>query len=99
VGGFTSGSREEVPGKIENLRQENKNMMMMMMMMMIIIIINHTRTTLNKFPTKNCYTRNITHHKESATSLDLKPEWWGSLLAQEEKYQGRKKTCDKGTAI
>jgi hypothetical protein len=26
---------------------------------------------------------------------DLKPEWWGSPLAQEEKYQGRKKTCDK----
>jgi hypothetical protein len=25
----------------------------------------------------------------------LKPEWWGSPLAQEEKYQGRKNTCDK----
>jgi hypothetical protein len=25
----------------------------------------------------------------------LKPEGWGSPLAQEEKYQGRKKTCDK----
>jgi hypothetical protein len=24
----------------------------------------------------------------------LKPEWWGSPLAQEQKYQGRKKTCD-----
>jgi hypothetical protein len=24
----------------------------------------------------------------------LKPEWWGSQLAQEEKYQGRKKTCN-----
>jgi hypothetical protein len=34
--------------------------------------------------------RNITHHKESATSWDLKPEWWGSPLAQGEKYQGRK---------
>jgi hypothetical protein len=22
-------------------------------------------------------------------------EWWGLPLAQEEKYQGRKKTCDK----
>jgi hypothetical protein len=54
---------------------------------------NNTRTTLNIFPTKNHHTRNITHHKESATSL--KPEWWGSPLAQEEKYQGRKKTCDK----
>jgi hypothetical protein len=29
---------------------------------------NNTRTTLNRFPTKNCRTRNITHHKESATS-------------------------------
>jgi hypothetical protein len=35
VVGFTSGSRGEVPGKKENLRQE----MMMMMMMIIIIII------------------------------------------------------------
>jgi hypothetical protein len=26
---------------------------------------------------------------------NLKPEWCGSPLAQEEKYQGRKKTCDK----
>jgi hypothetical protein len=33
---------------------------------------------------KNCHTGNITHHKESATSWDLKPEWWGSPLAQEE---------------
>jgi hypothetical protein len=29
----------------------------------------------------------------------LKPEWWGSPLAQEEKYQGRKKTCDKKIII
>jgi hypothetical protein len=29
---------------------------------------NNTRTALNRFPTKNCHTRNITHHKESATS-------------------------------
>jgi hypothetical protein len=29
---------------------------------------NNTRTTLNRFPTKNCHTRNMTHHKESATS-------------------------------
>jgi hypothetical protein len=29
---------------------------------------NNTRTTLNRFPTKNCHTRNITHRKESATS-------------------------------
>jgi hypothetical protein len=32
-------------------------------------------------------TRNITHCKESATSSNLKPEWWGSPLVQEEKYQ------------
>jgi hypothetical protein len=25
---------------------------------------NNTRTTLNRLPTKNCHTRNITHHKE-----------------------------------
>jgi hypothetical protein len=37
---------------------------------------------------KNRHTRNITHHKASATSWDLKPEWWGSPLSQEEKYQG-----------
>jgi hypothetical protein len=29
----------------------------------------------------------------------LKPEWWGSPLAQEEKYQGRKKTCNKGITV
>jgi hypothetical protein len=27
----------------------------------------------------------------------LKPEWWGSPLAQEEKYQGRHKTRGKRT--
>jgi hypothetical protein len=52
VVGFTTGSRGEVPGKKENLRQE---MMMMIIIIIIIIIIN-------------CHTRNITHHKESATS-------------------------------
>jgi hypothetical protein len=25
----------------------------------------------------------------------LKPEWWGSPLAEEEKYQGRKKTVTR----
>jgi hypothetical protein len=29
---------------------------------------NNTRATLDRFFTKNCHTRNITHHKESATS-------------------------------
>jgi hypothetical protein len=36
---------------------------------------------------KNSCTRNITHNKESATIRNLKPEWWGSPLVQEEKYQ------------
>jgi hypothetical protein len=29
----------------------------------------------------------ITHYKESATIINLIPEWWGSPLVQEEKYQ------------
>jgi hypothetical protein len=33
-------------------------------------------------------------HKESATMFNLKSEWWGAPLVQEEKYQG-KETCDK----
>jgi hypothetical protein len=36
---------------------------------------------------KNSCTRNITHYKESATIINLKAEWWGSPLVQEEKYQ------------
>jgi hypothetical protein len=36
---------------------------------------------------KNICTRNITHYKESATIRNLKPEWWGSPLVQEEKYE------------
>jgi hypothetical protein len=36
---------------------------------------------------RNSCTRNITHYKESATIRNLKPEWWGSPLVQEEKYQ------------
>jgi hypothetical protein len=35
---------------------------------------------------KNSCTRNITHYKESATIRNLKPEWWGLPLVQEEKY-------------
>jgi hypothetical protein len=35
------------------------------------------------------------HIIRKVLQADLKPEWWGSPLAQEEKYQGRKKTCDK----
>jgi hypothetical protein len=37
---------------------------------------------------KNSCTRNITHYRESATIRNLKPEWWGSPLVQEKKYQG-----------
>jgi hypothetical protein len=36
-----------------------------------------------------------TSHIRKVLQADLKPEWWCSPLAQEEKYQGRKKTCDK----
>jgi hypothetical protein len=48
---------------------------------------NDIRKAFNRFSTKNSCTRNITHYKESATVRDLKPEWWGSPLVQEEKYQ------------
>jgi hypothetical protein len=36
---------------------------------------------------KNSCTRDVTHYKKSATIRNLKPEWWGSPLVQEEKYQ------------
>jgi hypothetical protein len=36
---------------------------------------------------KNRHTMKTTSHKGSATIWDLKPEWWGSSLAQEEKHQ------------
>jgi hypothetical protein len=36
---------------------------------------------------RNSCTRNVTHYKESATIRNLKPEWWGSPLGEEEKYQ------------
>jgi hypothetical protein len=48
---------------------------------------NDTRKAFNRFSTKNSCTRNITHYKESATIRNLKPEWWGSPLVQEEKFQ------------
>jgi hypothetical protein len=44
----------------------------------------HSADSLQK---KNSCTGNITHYKESATIRNLKPEWWGSPLVQEEKYQ------------
>jgi hypothetical protein len=48
---------------------------------------NNTRDAFNRFSTKNSCTRNITNCKEIATTRNLKPEWWGSPLVQEEKYQ------------
>jgi hypothetical protein len=49
----------------------------------------HTRKTFNIFTTKDSCTWNITHNKESTAVLNLKPEWWGSPLVQEE-VSGRK---------
>jgi hypothetical protein len=51
-----------------------------------ISLINN-RKAFNRFCTKNSCTRNITHYKESATIRNLKREWWGSPLVQQEKYQ------------
>jgi hypothetical protein len=48
---------------------------------------NDTRKAFSRFSTKYNRTRNIVHYKESATIRKLKPEWWGSPLVQEEKYQ------------
>jgi hypothetical protein len=48
---------------------------------------NNSRKAFNRFSTRNSCTRNITHHKERATIRNLKPEWWGSSLVQEEDYQ------------
>jgi hypothetical protein len=48
---------------------------------------NDTRKSFNRFSTKKICTRNITHYKESVTIRNLKPEWWGSPLVQEEKHQ------------
>jgi hypothetical protein len=36
---------------------------------------------------KNSCTRNIINFKESVTIRNLKPEWWGSPLVQQENYQ------------
>jgi truncated hemoglobin YjbI len=58
------------------VKREEEIMMIMMMMMMIIIII-----------IINSCTRSIAHYKGSATIRNLKPEWLGSPLVQEEKYQ------------
>jgi hypothetical protein len=53
---------------------------------------SHLRS-IDSLQKKNSCTRNITHYKESAAIRNLKPEWWGSPLVQEEKYQ--EKTCEK----
>jgi hypothetical protein len=50
------------------------------------ISVNYTRKAFNGLSTRNSCTRNITHYKESATIRNLKPEWWGSPLVQEERY-------------
>jgi hypothetical protein len=38
---------------------------------------------------KNVCSRDIAHNKESATVSNLKSEWWGAPLVQEEKHQGK----------
>jgi hypothetical protein len=48
---------------------------------------------------RNSCTRNITHYKESATIRNLKPEWWGSPLAQEGKYQEKPVKIEEETII
>jgi hypothetical protein len=45
------------------------------------------RKAFNRFSTKNSCTRNITHYKESTTIRNLRPEWWGLPLVQEETCQ------------
>jgi hypothetical protein len=54
---------------------------------------SHTRKTFNKFTTTGSYTWNIIHNTESTAALSLKPERWGSLLVQGEKYQ-EEKACE-----
>jgi hypothetical protein len=53
----------------------------------------YNKKTLDRFTTKDSYTRNITHNTESTAVCNLKPERWGSPLVQE-KYQ-EEKACDK----
>jgi hypothetical protein len=53
----------------------------------------YTWKIFDRFTTKDSYTWNITHNTESTAVLNLKPEWWGSPLDQEN-YQ-EERTCDK----
>jgi hypothetical protein len=48
---------------------------------------NNNNDNNNNSNNRNSCTRNFTHFKESATIRNLKPEWWGSPLVQEEKFQ------------
>jgi hypothetical protein len=68
VVGLTTGSRE-VPGKKRKpVTRDNNNKNNNNNKNFTKISENNTRITLNRFPTKNCHSRNITHRKESATS-------------------------------
>ena len=54
---------------------------------------SHTKKSVNRFTTKDSYTSNSTHKRESATVWNWKLERWGSLLVQV-KYRGEK-ACEK----
>jgi hypothetical protein len=45
-----------------------------------------------RFTTNDSCSWNITHNKESTTVWNLKPEWWGSPLVEEQCQE--EKTCD-----
>jgi len=45
-------------------------------------IWNNTRKAFSRFCTTD-----IAHNKESATVWNMKPEWWGAPMVQDEKYQ------------
>jgi hypothetical protein len=67
-------------------------MMMMMMMTTTTMIIrsgNNTTKAFYRFSIQISCTKDIAHNKESATIWNLKPDWWGAPIIQEEKYQGK----------
>jgi hypothetical protein len=51
--------------------------------------VNNIRKAFNRLSTTSSCTRDIAHNKESATIWNLKPEWWGAPVVQEEKHQGK----------